>query len=39
MDGFRLYDEIKKKDQKPKSVFLPQVNCIIMNLDKENMMR
>jgi hypothetical protein len=39
MDGFQLYDEIKKKDRKPKSAFLPQVNCIMRNLEKENTTR
>jgi DNA-binding response OmpR family regulator len=39
MDGFQLYDEIKKKDQKAKVCFLTAVNCIIRNLEEENMMR
>jgi CheY-like chemotaxis protein len=38
MDGFQLYDEIKKM-REPKSAFLPQVNCIMRNLEKENITR
>ena len=39
MDGFQLYNEIKRKTRKPKSVFLPQVNCIMRNLEKKIIMR
>jgi two-component system, OmpR family, response regulator ChvI len=35
MDGFLLYNEIKRKITKPRFVFLPQVNCIMRNLEKE----
>jgi DNA-binding response OmpR family regulator len=39
MDGFQLYDEIKKKTRKPESVSLPQVNCTMRNLEKKNITR
>jgi DNA-binding response OmpR family regulator len=36
MDGFQLYDEIKKKDHKAKFVSLLLVNCIMRNLERKN---
>ena len=36
--AFELYEEIKKKDYKPRSVSSLQVNCIMRSLGKKNIM-